>query len=126
MIVATMGENDGAGTMCPSSAITESPAPMPRIAVISGRPIASSDPKAMSKTIPAAMMPAPWLGPPYGVSARSITSPPMLNLVPSADADLASEIRASASLSGMADGCTPNWIVENAICPSAEIWPGTR
>ncbi len=66
---ATMGENAGAGKMCPSSAIRDSPAPMPSTAVSTGSPMASSEPNAISSTIAAASTPTPSVGPPYGVSA---------------------------------------------------------
>ncbi len=59
-----MGEKDGAGTMCPSSAITESPPPMPSRAVATGRPMARNEPKAISSTTAAARMPMPSEGPP--------------------------------------------------------------
>ncbi len=73
---AMIGANDGAGNTCPSSAISDSPAPIPKTAVTTGRPMASSEPNAMSSTIAAAVMPIPSVEPPYGVSAWSTTSPP--------------------------------------------------
>ena len=73
---ATIGENEGAGNTWPSRAIRDSPAPMPSTAVSTGSPMASRDPNAISSTIAAARMPTPSLAPPYGVSARSTTSPP--------------------------------------------------
>ena len=59
-----MGEKDGAGKMCPSSAISDSPEPMPISAVAIGSPMASSEPNAISSTIAAAPTPIPLEGPP--------------------------------------------------------------
>ena len=103
-MAAMMAENRGAGKMCPSSAISASPEPMPISAVAIGRPIASSEPNAISSTIAAAPTPIPLEAPPYGVSARSTTSPPRLNVTPSLLAAVASCISAVASLLGM---CAP-------------------
>ena len=63
-MAATIGANDGAGKMCPSSAISDSPVPMPNKAVTIGSPIASSEPNAISSTIAAAVVPMPPVGPP--------------------------------------------------------------
>ena len=54
----------------------ESPLAMPNSAVTMGRPMASTEPKLISSTIAAAITPMPSDEPPYGVSARSTTSPP--------------------------------------------------
>src|SRR5579872_1391594 len=120
-----IGENEGAGNTWPSSAISDRPEPMPNSAVTTGRPIASTDPNAISSTIAAAPTPMPSVAPPYGVSARSTTSPPRLNVTPCPEAALASCISASASPFGMLAPGLENWTVANAMCPSREIWPGT-
>ena len=59
-----MGENEGAGNTCPSSAMSDSPEPMPSSAVAIGSPMASSEPNAISSTIAAAPTPIPLDGPP--------------------------------------------------------------
>ena len=59
-----MGEKDGAGTMCPSSPITDSPPPMPSSAVMIGSPMARNEPNAISRTTAAATVPMPSVGPP--------------------------------------------------------------
>ena len=110
-MAATMGEKEGAGKTCPSSAISESPEPMPSSAVAMGSPIASSEPNAISSTIAAAPTPIPLDAPPYGVSARSTTSPPRLNVTPFPLATVASCISAVASLFGMLAPGTSNWMV---------------
>ena len=119
-----IGENDGAGKTCPSSAIRASPEPMPNTAVSTGRPIARNEPNAMSSTMAAAPTPMPSDDPPYGVSAWSITSPPRLNVTPCPDAARAWFISAVASLAGMPVDGTPNWTDANAMCPSRDTWPG--
>ena len=119
-----MGENEGAGNTWPSSAISDSPEPMPISAVAIGSPMASSEPNAISSTIAAAPTPIPLDGPPYGVSARSTTSPPRLNVTPFPLATAASWISAVASLPGMPDPWTSNWTVAYAMCPSAARCPG--
>ena len=118
-----MGENEGAGNTWPSSAISDSPEPMPISAVAIGSPMASSEPNAISSTIAAAPTPIPLDGPPYGVSARSTTSPPRLNVTPFPLATAASWISAVASLPGMPDPWTSNWTVAYAMCPSAARCP---
>ena len=123
-MAATMGENEGAGKTWPSSAISESPDPMPNSAVAIGSPIASSDPNAISSTIAAAPTPIPLDAPPYGVSARSTTSPPRLNVTPCPLAAVASCISAVASLFAMLAPCPSNWMVAYAMCPSAATCPG--
>ena len=50
--------------MWPSSAISDSPPPMPNSAVATGSPIASSEPNAISSTTMAAPTPMPLSGPP--------------------------------------------------------------
>jgi hypothetical protein len=59
-----IGENDGAGKTCPSSAMSESPEPMPNTAVSTGSPMARNEPNAISSTIAAAAMPMPSDEPP--------------------------------------------------------------
>ncbi len=59
-----IGENDGAGKTWPSSAISDSPPPMPSSAVAIGRPMASNEPNAISSTTAAAITPTPSVGPP--------------------------------------------------------------
>ena len=59
-----MGEKDGAGKTCPSSAITDRPAPMPSSAVAIGSPMARNEPNAISSTTAAARTPMASLGPP--------------------------------------------------------------
>ncbi len=88
--------------------------------------MASSEPKAISSTIAAATVPIPSVGPPYGVSARSTTSPPRLNVMPCPAAVLASAISARVSLLEMPADPAPNWIVANAMWPSREIWLGAE
>ena len=98
---------------------------MPISAVAIGSPIASSEPNAISSTIAAAPTPIPLDAPPYGVSARSTTSPPRLNVTPFPLAAVASCISAVASLLGDARRPgTSNWMVAYAMCPSAETCPG--
>ena len=84
---------------------------MPISAVAIGRPIASSEPNAISSTIAAAPTPIPLEAPPYGVSAWSTTSPPRLNVTPSLLAAVASWISAVASLAGISAPWTSNWMV---------------
>ena len=63
-MAAMMGEKDGAGKMCPSSAISDRPPPMPSSAVAIGRPMARNEPNAISSTTAAAATPMPSVGPP--------------------------------------------------------------
>ncbi len=119
-----IGENDGAGNTWPSSPISDRPAPMPSSAVAIGSPMASSEPKAISRMTAAAATPTPSVGPPYGVSSRSTTSPPRLNVTPCPEAAVASFISDVASPLEMLAPAMSNCTVENAMCPSRDICPG--
>jgi len=120
-----MGPNDGAGIRCPISAMSDSPQPMPNSAVTMGRPMASTDPNAISSTMAAAPVPIPSVAPPYGVSALSTTSPPRLNVSPWPEAAVASCISARASLLGILAVATENCTLAKAMCPSRLIWLAT-
>jgi len=63
-MAAMMGEKDGAGTTCPSSAITDRPPPIPSRAVRIGSPMARNEPNAMSSTTAAATAPKASESPP--------------------------------------------------------------
>ena len=97
-MAAMIGENDGAGKMCPSSAISDSPAPMPSSAVSDrqahGQERAERD---QQHDRGGERRRCPRWARRTGVSARSTTSPPRLNVTPCPDAARASCISASAS-----------------------------
>nr|WP_030444942.1 hypothetical protein [Actinocatenispora sera] len=97
---------------------------MPNSAVISGSPIASSEPKLIRITITAASTPTPSLGPPGGCSTDSTASPPRVKVTPSPDACFtlsSSGVTVSAEIWSSLDR-----IVAYAVCRSAEICPGVR
>lgn len=98
----------GAGTTCPTSFISARPPRIARRAVTIGKPIATSDPKAMNKITAAARMPTLSAGPCGGVSAFSAMYPPSPSVTLSSEASLTmstkgltSVLVTSLSLSGM-------------------------
>ncbi len=88
IIAAKTTVKSGEGTTCPTSFIRAMPPRIASSAVTIGRPIATSDPKAMNKITAAARTPTLSTGPGLGVSALAAFSPPSPSVTPSPEAFL--------------------------------------
>ena len=82
IMAATMLVKLGTSTTLASTSMMARPMPMPMIAVRIGRPMASTDPKAISRMTMAARVPAPSELPPVSNSAFWMAKPPSSNLTP--------------------------------------------
>ena len=76
IMAAISGEKFGTTRTWVSSSRSATPIPSPASAVITGRPMATTEPKASSMMRMAAVMPMPSLGPGAAVTAEEIGLPP--------------------------------------------------
>ena len=76
IMAAISGEKFGTTRRWVSSSSRATPIPRPASAVMTGRPMATTEPKASSMMMMAAVMPMPSLGPGAAVTAAEIGLPP--------------------------------------------------
>ena len=118
IIAATIGVKFGTGTKLAMSSTIASPMPIPTTAIRTGRPMAITDPKAISRMNMAARMPAPSDPPPPENSAFWMRLPLKANVTPFPLAFLAASIIAVPSdfcswKPGLSSCTSPNAIVRS-------------
>ena len=106
---------------CDASAITPNAVPSPSSAVITGRPIARTEPKAINSTTIAAASPTAVAAPSDVVLVSSIAWPPSSTWRLGASAARAAATTCSTAGLGSAAACSSKVTVAKAIRPSREI-----
>ncbi len=120
IMAAISGEKFGTVRTCVRSSSRAMPMPRPASAVITGRPMATTDPKASSMMRMAAVMPMPSLGPGAAVAAAEIGLPPSSTWKPWWAAACAVVMTFVTAPVGMSAVSVVNWIWAKAMLP----WPG--
>ncbi len=121
IMAAISGEKFGTVSRCVRSSSKATPMPSPARAVITGRPMATTEPKARSMMRMAAVMPMPSLGPGAAVAAAEIGLPPSSTWKPEWAAACAVVMTCLTAPVGMSAVSVVNWISAKAMLP-LPIW----
>jgi hypothetical protein len=103
------------------TATSDSVTPMPKMAVTIGSPMATAEPKAISRMITAATRPTPSRSPGPSVSAKRTESPPTSTCSPGRAAALAASLMAKITDLGTSVARTSNWTRAKPMRPSREM-----
>ena len=124
IMAAISGEKFGTVRTWVRSSSRAMPMPSPASAVITGRPMATTDPKASSMMRMAAVMPMPSLGPGAAVAAAEIGLPPSSTWKPRWAAACAVVMTVFTAPVGMSAVSVVNWIWAKAMLPrpGGAIW----
>ena len=125
IMAAISGEKIGTVSTCVSSSSSPMPMPSPASAVMTGRPIATTDPKASSMIRMAAVMPMPSLGPGAAVAAALMGVPPSSTRKPSCADDCAVLMTVLMAGTGMSAVSVVNWTWAKAMLPLGGDLVGT-
>ena len=122
IMAAISGEKFGTVRRCVNSSSRATPIPRPASAVITGRPMATTEPKASNMMMSAAVMPMPSLGPGAAVTAAEIGLPPSATWKPGRASDWAVEMTVLIAPVGMSAVSVLNWTCAKAMSPCGAIW----
>ena len=122
IMVAISGEKFGTTRTWVRSSRSATPIPSPASAVITGRPMATTDPKASSMMRMAAVMPMPSLGPGAAVTAEEIGFPPSSTANPACAPDRAALTTCLTAPVGMSAVSVLNCTWAKAMLPRGAIW----
>ena len=117
IMAAISGEKFGTVSTCVRSSSRATPMPSPASAVMTGRPMATTDPKASSMMRMAAVMPMPSLGPGAAVAAALIGAPPSSTWKPWCAAACAVRMTFLMAGTGMSAVSVVNWTWAKAMLP---------
>ena len=124
IMAAISGEKFGTVRTWVRSSRSATPTPRPASAVITGSPMATTEPKASSMIKMAAVMPMPSLGPGAAVAAALIGLPPSSTSKPSCAAACAVVMTCLTAGTGMSAVSVVNWTSAKAMLPllGGAIW----
>ena len=124
IIAANWAVKLGMGTNCAPTLTRKNPDVRPTIAVMIGRPMATSEPNASSRMMIAALMPISSELPGGSPSNCSITRPPASASNPAVRVSSRTSNSAFSSLRSRSFARTSYWTLMRAILPSPEMSDG--
>ena len=124
IMAAISGEKFGTVRTWVRSSSRAMPIPRPASAVMTGRPMATTDPNASSMMMMAAVIPMPSLGPGAAVAAAEIGLPPSSTWNPSCAVAWAVVMTFFTAAVGMSAVSVVNWTWAKAMLPllGSAIW----